>query len=1013
MEYLLLAVLVVVWIVMRSRDRQRRETIDAELLNRLEALNARVRALEIEKLHAATSTPPAAKPAAPVQPPPRPQAVATPPLAPAPPLQQPTPATAPLQPLSVATDPKEAAVAGTRDIFGIPVPTATPRPAPSARATQAPQGVPAFNTQDAEHAAPARRMASLEEKLGANWLNKLGIVILVFGVAFFLAYQLRTLGPLGKIVVGFAVSATLLIGGLLLERRNTYRIFARAGIGGGWALTFFTTYAMYHVPATQVLSSQTIDLILMILVATGMVWHSLRYKSQVVTGLTFLLAFSTVTISQVTVFSLVAGAVLALGLVFVTSREHWAELELVGLVGVYLNHFLWVDRILSARGGPGHPFPEFYASSALILFYWLIFRAAFVLRIPRDDREDLLTALTAVLNSAGVLGLLKYQSAHPEWAFWALLAMGAVEMLLALGARSRRRTAFIVLSSIASALLLAAIPFRYRGAHWSLLWLLEAEVLFIAGVRMREAVFRRLGIFAGFAAAFPLALSELIPVYSLRADHADAGRHWAAALALACGAIIYWFNGEGARRRWPEISEGDVDSISLRLTSYLGILSAAAGLWIFFPNNQTVVAWMALVIALGFAADRLNSRDLALQCDLLAAVSFFRTIVANLPSASRWLFTTQRVVTVGVVSGLFYLGMRRKKGAGDLNPAYIPIAYSWAGSILLALLIWYELLPVSIAVGWVVLGLLLFEIGILRSRSYLRHQGVLLLAASFVRIFFVNLNAGGSGQVFNPRIYTVVPLIAAYLWVYERLRQSGSTSRFDRIAENTAACCGTIALAALVYFEVVSEWVVIAWALIVLVLLVVAWILNRRLFLVQGLVLSVVVFARALLFNVTAAAMPGASFWHGRLPCIVISSAVLIFALPIAFRLRRHDEAVGADGWMRWIKLAVARPEQLLFFSPLLLVTIMLAREMRAGMITITWSALGVGVFLIALLVRERSYRLAGLGLLLLGVGKILFIDIWKLAPRDRYVTLIVMGVALLLVSFLYTRYREKILKFL
>jgi uncharacterized membrane protein len=82
-------------------------------------------------------------------------------------------------------------------------------------------------------------------------------------------------------------------------------------------------------------------------------------------------------------------------------------------------------------------------------------------------------------------------------------------------------------------------------------------------------------------------------------------------------------------------------------------------------------------------------------------------------------------------------------------------------------------------------------------------------------------------------------------------------------------------------------------------------------------------------------------------------------------------------------------------------------------MITVTWSALGVGVFLLALLVHERSYRFAGLGLLLLGVGKILFVDIWHLAPTDRYITLIVMGIALLLVSFLYTRYRETILKFL
>jgi hypothetical protein len=46
-------------------------------------------------------------------------------------------------------------------------------------------------------------------------------------------------------------------------------------------------------------------------------------------------------------------------------------------------------------------------------------------------------------------------------------------------------------------------------------------------------------------------------------------------------------------------------------------------------------------------------------------------------------------------------------------------------------------------------------------------------------------------------------------------------------------------------------------------------------------------------------------------------------------------------------------------------------------------------------------------------VAKILFVDVWKLAPADRYITLIVMGVALLLVSFLYTRYRGILLKFL
>ena len=87
----------------------------------------------------------------------------------------------------------------------------------------------------------------LEEALGSNWLNKIGIVLVVLGVASFLAYQLRQVGPLGKVLVGVLVSLTLLVGGIFLERKKGYRILGRAGIGGGWALTFFTAYAMYHV----------------------------------------------------------------------------------------------------------------------------------------------------------------------------------------------------------------------------------------------------------------------------------------------------------------------------------------------------------------------------------------------------------------------------------------------------------------------------------------------------------------------------------------------------------------------------------------------------------------------------------------------------------------------------------------------------------------------------------------------------------------------------------------------
>ncbi len=531
---------------------------------------------------------------------------------------------------------------------------------------------------------------------------------------------------------------------------------------------------------------------------------------------------------------------------------------------------------------------------------------------------------------------------------------------------------------------------------------------------MKESVFRRLGLIAGFAAAIQLAVADVYPIFQFRQTQPDIHRHLAISIALICGSILYWFNSQFAPRRWTEIRESQGDRSVLRFMSYLGLFAAMAALWVSFPGSVTAVVWMLLAVLLGFVAEKLTSPDLTLQSDMLAASAFVRILVINLFISGHWGFLSQRAITVAISAALFYCCARRKSGSDILHSAYVAATYSWGGSTLLGLLVWYELRPVSVAVGWGVLGLILFEIGIVRRRSYLRHQGYLLLAASFIRIFFVNLSAGGDSRFLNPRMYTVLPLIAAYLWVYERLRTEAESFGFDRSIGIVAAWLGTTAAVALCYFEFSPEWVVVVWSVLVFVLALAAWLLDRRVFLAQALTLLVGLAARAVLFNLFSAPLVADSFWSSRLICVGSACAVVLLTLPIGFQLRKSslDQVLPADA-AGWIGIVLSRPEQLLFFVPLLLLTTLLAVHMRAGMITVAWSALGIITFLFALLVQERTFRLAGLGLLLLGVGKILVIDMWKLAPTDRYITLIVMGAALLLVSFLYTRYRETILKLL
>ncbi len=253
--------------------------------------------------------------------------------------------------------------------------------------------------------------------------------------------------------------------GVRYESNERYRILARASAAGGWALLYFVSYAIYHVAAAKVIDSRELDFFLMLAVAAAIIGYSLRYRSEATTALALVLSYLTVGIHHTSVYSLAASIVLALTVVALALRMNWFSLELFGILATYFNHLLWLWPVIEAMGPNRVPFPEFWTSVGLLGFYWLLFRFSYIYRRVDDDNQERLSTAAALANGFCLLALLKYQSVHPEWAFWALLLLGAVELSLAALAARRRRAAFIVLATLGSVLLVAAIPFRYSGSN--------------------------------------------------------------------------------------------------------------------------------------------------------------------------------------------------------------------------------------------------------------------------------------------------------------------------------------------------------------------------------------------------------------------------------------------------------------------------------------------------------------------------------------------------------------------
>ncbi len=1185
-----------------------------------------------------------------------------------------------------------------------------------------------------------KSVLALEETLGTNWLNKIGITLVVLGIALFGIWKLGQMGPAGKVGLSVFASLAFLGGGVFLEKRDRYRVLGHTLIGGGWALLFFTTYALNHVQAMRVLDSEPTDLILMLATALAMVVHTLRYRSQLVTGLSFLLAYTTVSLSHDTVYSLAASVILAGGLVSIVLKFEWYELEVFGIVAAYFGHLYWLYRLLGPQGANGQAFPEYHASTALLLFYWVIFRMSYVVRRIKSPAAEHVSTAAALLNTLLLLGAMRFQSVHPELAFIALLAIGAVEFTCGqLPITRRRREAFIILTVLGSALMITAVPFRYSGNNVAILWLIGAEALLIAGVVVGEIVFRRIALLTGYLVAFHLIRVDFMDLLAIRRVNEELVL--SAGIMFSLCAVIFYMNSLYVGERWKSFFADRPDSELLRGHSYLGTFAAVLAVWalcsrdwtalalaavmlalaglgkklqsfhlqvqyiaiamltlvrvvmvnlhsdaptnthlsvrlitlpaiaagfyaaakwaqqyddsnqrsfrgffalvgtvllialiyyevpelwqptaaivfavalveigqflkyhalawhghlltcvalvasvaadsratqrwhdiplhafgalpviagaywiakrISVPNSTHVnlacalyswmaagltlwvleeavpspwiaVSWIAFAVALALIMRRIGYRQLAWQANAVAACTIIRAFDANFTLAQTvWPGVSLRLVTISLIAaGLYYLSraasveespakpaitylhtfaatgllaylawfeapgawlaavwaifalvlalIDRKfelddlrwqahglaaislmRGVGinlyinenwhGINLRLLSLAivaivmyalaqilrmpqrwrerdfhhiYSWAASALVSLLMWYELQPLSIAVGWGIFGLVLFEYGLLRKVKQFRFQAYVALAAAFGRIFFANLAAGTPGEFWGPRTYTVLPLTLIFFFVYAQLETDATIDDDRRLHFDDLLCyLGTGSVVAVLYFQFPNDWMVTAFAVTVFALFGAALFLNRPIFLYQGILLTVGTCVRAIMHNLFGASYFTDGDWTGRYVVLGSAVAVLLATLPFAFRLR--DRLKQHTSRIPWIGSILRHPEQFMFFAPVALLTLMLAVKMRSGMVTVSWSIEGVLIILLALAVGERSFRLTGFVLLLVCFGKIIFHDMWGLGRRDQYLTLIILGIALLLVHFLYVKYRETIRQFL
>lgn len=153
--------------------------------------------------------------------------------------------------------------------------------------------------------------------------------------------------------------------------------------------------------------------------------------------------------------------------------------------------------------------------------------------------------------------------------------------------------------------------------------------------------------------------------------------------------------------------------------------------------------------------------------------------------------------------------------------------------------------------------------------------------------------------------------------------------------------------------------------------------------------------------------------WIGR-AVSAVSAAALLFDVPagtgtrVAIRIAIAAVQLGLRFRIRSQQLSAAHG-----ILAAALTTAALFDEVSGGMLTLSWSLEGAALLTLGFITRDRWLRLPGLALLLTCIAKVFVYDLRNLETPYRILSFIGLGLILLAVSWIYSRFQEQLRKLL
>lgn len=331
----------------------------------------------------------------------------------------------------------------------------------------------------------------IEKFIGENLINKIGILILVLGISFFVKYAIDKDWINEPARVGIGVLAGALVMGVAHRLRKNYAAFSSVFVAGAISIFYLTIGIAFH---DYHLFSQTVAFIIMVVITIFSVFVSVSYDRKELAVLSLIGGFavpfmvSTGEGNYKVLFTYIA--ILNIGMLLIAYFKKW---NLVTLLA-----FIFSCLLYSAWFGKGFYDDKLPSSGALFFatIFYIIFSVATVINNLRN--KGTFTKLEYFIMVANTffyfgMGISIIENWKPEFKGLFTVVLALYNLVYAMFLYRKfglDKNAIYLLLGLTLTFVTLAIPIQFSGNYITLFWAGEAVLLFWLSQKSKIATFK-------------------------------------------------------------------------------------------------------------------------------------------------------------------------------------------------------------------------------------------------------------------------------------------------------------------------------------------------------------------------------------------------------------------------------------------------------------------------------------------------------------------------------------------